>query len=93
MVGDEGGAFQGWLKRGAVEIEFPVTPCYVVKMSPSKNEAKKSEGSVAADLISTDRDYEAWAKAKIEKALDEAKQYPERRIPLDKVWKKFGLEH
>lgn len=93
MVGDEGGAFQGRLKAGLVEIEFPLASCYVVAMSTSKNEAKKLEEPTAADLMSTDPGYDAWAKAKIEKALDEAKQYPERRIPLDKVWKKFGLEH
>ncbi len=37
--------------------------------------------------------YDAWAKAKIEAALRDAIEHPELRVPLDQVWKKFGLDH
>jgi hypothetical protein len=37
--------------------------------------------------------YDAWAKAKIEAALSESIEHPEWRVPLDQVWKKFGLDH
>lgn len=62
-------------------------------MSRSKSDAKKPNDLLITDLMSVEPGYDAWAKAKIEKALEEAKRHPERRIPLDKVWKKFGLEH
>jgi hypothetical protein len=38
-------------------------------------------------------DYDAWARAKIAGALKEAVDHPEKRVPLDEVWKRFGLEH
>ncbi len=37
--------------------------------------------------------YDVWAKAKIEAALRDAIEHPELRVPLDQVWKKFGLDH
>lgn len=37
-------------------------------------------------------EYDAWARAKIEAALKEANEHPERRIPMRQVWKKFDLE-
>ncbi len=37
--------------------------------------------------------YQAWTRARIENSLAEAKSHPENRIPLSKIWKKFGLEY
>lgn len=34
----------------------------------------------------------AWQEAKIERALKDAEDHPEKRIPLHLIWKKFGLE-
>lgn len=36
--------------------------------------------------------YDAWARAKIEKALRHAKEHPEDKIPFGQVLKRFGLE-
>ena len=41
---------------------------------------------------SSDPDYLAWKKAKIERALEQAKAHPEERITQKEIWKKFGLE-
>ena len=41
---------------------------------------------------STDPGYLAWQEAKIKKALQAAKDHPERRIPQAEMWKKHGLE-
>ena len=40
---------------------------------------------------SDDLGYLDWKKAKIERALKAAKDRPERRIPQEEIWKKFGL--
>ena len=76
---------------GADRVSSPL--CYITIMSHSKSKTEEPNEPGKADLMSVEPGYDAWAKAKIEKALDEAKRHPERRIPLDKVWKKFGLEH
>lgn len=41
---------------------------------------------------SDDPDYLAWKDAKVSKALKEAREKPERRVPQSEVWKKFDLE-
>ena len=38
-------------------------------------------------------EYDAWARAKIENALRLAKERPEARIPIEQVWKRFGIEN
>jgi hypothetical protein len=61
----------------------------------SNSEPKRAGIDLEATLPGnspTEADYDAWVRAKIEAALKEAKEHPERRIPQAEVWKKFGLE-
>jgi hypothetical protein len=57
----------------------------------SKPDAKTTNpANLAQDA--RDEGYDEWVRAKIENALREADEFPERRIPIKQVWKKFGLE-
>ena len=42
---------------------------------------------------STDPEYLAWKKDKIQKALDFARENPDKMIPQRDIWTKFGLEY
>jgi hypothetical protein len=58
----------------------------------SKSATKEELGRVVK-TAGPGPDYDAWARAKIEAALKQAKDHPEERISQDAVWRKFGLEH
>lgn len=62
----------------------------------SKFEADKPLPEDSAASSSDKRagaDYDAWAREKIENALRLAKERPEARIPIEQVWKRFGIEN
>lgn len=61
-------------------------------MSELKASMTFKDLTTPSDEKERDLGYDAWARARIEFALKEATEHPERRIPMRQVWKKFGLE-
>lgn len=61
-------------------------------MSELKAQMTFEDLTTPSEESERDPGHDAWARAKIEFALKEANEHPERRIPMRQVWKKFGLE-
>lgn len=51
------------------------------------------ENHLKSSGVSQALDYDLWAKNKIKTALDAANAEPEKRIPQEKLWVKYGLEY
>lgn len=61
-------------------------------MSELKAQMTFEDLTTPSEETEREPEYDAWVRAKIEAALKEANEHPERRIPMRDVWKKFGLE-
>jgi len=60
-------------------------------MSDMQQKPSFDDLTLPSDETVADAGYDAWKRAKIEAALEEAKDRS-TLIPLEQVWKRFGFE-